>query len=89
MGVKLGLLHRGKKIGRGYVRIGCSRRHLDLRDTGKRRREEYFIIYILLTKYHTGDQMKIYEVDGVCGEDDGCIYYYGGRTCEKETTWKT
>jgi len=47
---------------------------------------------VILTKYHSGDQIKKTKVDGVCstyGGEELFIQSFGGEAGGKETTWKT
>ena len=53
--------------------------------TGEWRRlhnEELYDLYLLLTKYYSGDQIEMNEMGGacgVCGGEERCIQCFGGE----------
>jgi hypothetical protein len=51
-----------------------------------------FVAPVLLTKYHSGDEVKKTEMGRTCGTYGGeekCIQGFSGETWGKETAWKT
>jgi hypothetical protein len=51
-----------------------------------------FVCSVLLTKYHSGDQVKKTEMSRTCGTyggEEGCLQGFSAETWGKETTWKT
>ena len=46
----------------------------------------------MLTHYYYDDQIEKNEIGGTRSTYDGeerCVHCYGGKTCGKESTWKT
>ena len=49
-------------------------------------------LFVLVTKYYSGDQIEKIAMDGACSMYEGpdrCIHECGRETWGKETTWKT
>jgi len=47
---------------------------------------------VILTKYHSVDQIMKNEMGGACGRykrQQRCMEGFGGEILKKETTWKT